>query len=434
MPSAYFASSNPLSVERNAVQEPEPDPITEHEDFYQNTHRLMSRLRAESPVHRTRLGGEGSGYGWLVTRYEDVKIASSAPEVGRDGDTIRRLQRVHSGPERTAADDLEDEFSWLYREVLYMDPPDHTRLRKVANKAFTPGAIGRLRPRIEQLADGLLDKITGPGAVDLMPAVAVPLPLIVICELLGVPEHDRPDFTWWANVINSGVDEDGALAGVYREVADYLGELVERKRATPGDDLMSHMVRAMEAGVLSREEVISMAVLMLIAGHDTTVSLIGNGVLELLRAPDQLALLRSDLALLPNAVEEMLRYACPVNISATRFTREPVELGGARVPAGELLYVSILSANRDASQFENPDVFDITRKISGHVGFGHGIHYCLGAPLARLETQIVLRGLLDRFPGLRLAVDPGTLEYRKSTLMHVPATLPVYTDRGDSES
>lgn len=404
---------------------PLPDPITEHEDFYQDTHRLMARLRATSPVHRIRMGGDDGGEGWLVTRYEDVKIASSAPEVGRDFDTIKRLCAQSAAAGATASDTV-GEFDWLYREVLYLDPPDHTRLRKVVNKAFTAGAIGRLRPRIEQITNGLLDKIAGPGPVDLMPAVAAPLPLVVICELLGVPEQDRPDFTWWAHVINGGVDDDGVLAGVLREVADYLGELTERKRLAPGDDLTSHMVQAADDGMLTREEVISMAILMLIAGHDTTVSLIGNGVLALLRAPDQLALLRSDPSLLPNAVEEMLRYAGPVNISSTRFTREPVELGGTRIPAGELLYVSMLSANRDASQFENPDVFDITRKISGHVGFGHGIHYCLGAPLARLETQILLRALLDRYPGLRLAVDPGTLEYRKSTLMHAPTTLPVY--------
>jgi cytochrome P450 len=406
----------------------EPEPITEDEDFYRATHRVTDRLRATSPVHPIRLGGADGSWGWLVTRYEDVKIASSAPEVGRDYATLREAMHAHSPAKGTSpASDPEDEFAWLYRNVLYSDPPDHTRLRKVVAKAFTPGAIGRLRPRVEQISDGLLDKITGPGSVDLMSAVAVPLPLIVICELLGVPEQDRPDFAWWAGVINGGIDRDqDVVARVYREVAEYLGLLADLKRAAPGDDLTSHMVRAAEDGLLTREELISMALLMLIAGHDTTVGLIGNSVLALLRAPDQLALLRSDPALLPNAVEETLRYDCPVNISSERFTREPVELGGTIIPAGEVLYVSMLSANRDASQFENADVFDITRKISGHVGFGHGIHYCLGAPLARLETEVVLRGLLDRFPDLRLAADPGTLEYRKSSLMHAPVTLPVH--------
>ena len=403
---------------------PDADPITENPDFYQHTHRLMARLRAQSPVHRVRMGPDGDG--WLVTRYADVKAASAAPEVGRDLAAIRTLQRERSGAPVAADDDPEHEFDWLYREVLYLDPPDHTRLRKVVHKAFTPGAIARLRPRIEQLTNGLLDQLTGPGPVDLMQGLAVPLPLTVICELLGVPEQDRPDFTLWSHVLNGGADDTAEVIGVQRAVADYFGELADRKRAAPGDDLLSRLVQAEADGSLSREELISMSVLMLIAGHDTTVSLIGNGLLELLRTPGQLALLRSGPALLPNAVDEMLRHACPVNISSTRFTREAVELGGVRVPAGELLYMSILSANRDATQFENPDVFDITREAGGHLGFGHGIHYCLGAPLARLETEIVLRALLGRCPGLRLAADPAAIAYRRSTLMHAPAELPVY--------
>jgi len=403
---------------------PDADPITENPDFYQHTHRLMARLRAQSPAHRVRFGPDDEG--WLVTRYADVKVASAAPEVGRDL-TTRQPEGERAGAQPAAGDDDRGhEFDWLYRHVLYLDPPDHTRLRKVAHKGFTPGAIARLRPRIEQLTNGLLDRLTGPGPVDLMQGLAVPLPLTVICELLGVPERDRPDFTLWSHALNGETDDTAEVIGVQRAVADYLGELADRKRAAPGDDLLSRLVQAEADGSLSREELISMSVLMLIAGHDTTASLIGNGLLELLSAPGQLALLRSDPALLPNAVEEMLRYAGAVNVSSARFTREPVELGGVRVPAGELLYVSILSANRDASQFENPDVFDITRETGGHLGFGHGIHYCLGAPLARVETEIVFRALLGRYPGLRLAADPAAIAYRKSTLMHAPAELPVY--------
>jgi cytochrome P450 len=404
---------------------PDADRITEDPDFYQHTHRLMARLRAQSPVHRVRFGPGDEG--WLVTRYADVKVASSAPEVGRDLLTMRQLEGERAGAQPAAGDDDPGhEFDWLYRHVLYLDPPDHTRLRKAAHKGFTPGAIARLRPRIEQLTNGLLDRLTGPGPVDLMQGLAVPLPLTVICELLGVPEQDRPDFTLWAHALNGEAADTAEVIGVQRAVAEYLGELADRKRAAPGDDLLSRLVEAESDGSLSREELISMSVLMLIAGHDTTASLIGNGLLELFRTPGQLALLRSDPALLPNAVEEMLRFAGPVNISSARFTREPVELDGVRVPAGELLYVSILSANRDASQFENPDVFDVTREAGGHLGFGHGIHYCLGAPLARVEAEIVFRALLGRYPGLRLAADPAAIAYRKSTLMHAPAELPVY--------
>ena len=384
----------------------------------------MARLRAESPVHRVRMGNEGEG--WLVTRYADVKAASSGPRIGRDLATMRKLEREHSGGAGSdEADQASEEFDWLYREVLYLDPPDHTRLRKLVTKAFTAGAIGRLRPRIEQITSGLIDRMTGPVA-DLMPALDMPLPLIVICELLGVPEPDRPDFSYWSHILNGGTEDQAEITEVHRAVATYFGELADSKRAAPGDDLISYMVQAAEDGDrLSREEVISMTLLMLVAGHDTTVSLIGNGVLELLKAPGQLALLRSDPSLLPGAVEEMLRFACPVNVSARRFTRAPVELGGVTIPAGEMLFVSILSANRDATQFENPDAFDITRNTGGHLGFGHGIHYCLGAPLARLETAIAVGQLLERFPGLRLAADPASLAYRHSSLMHAPAELPV---------
>jgi cytochrome P450 len=402
------------------------DPITEHEDFFQHTHRLMARLRAASPVRRVRLGAGGEG--WLVTRYGDARAASSAPKADRDYATLRRLAWAQAEPANPAADHPEDVLAWFRREVLYLDPPEHARLRTVVREAFTPAAIGRLRPRVEQATSDLLDKITGPGPVNLMPAVAEPLPLIVICELLGVPERERPDFTRWAHVINSGIDDEATTADAYREVGDYLEDLAWRRRLTPGDDLISILVAAEERGQLSCDEVASMALLTLVAGHDTTVSLIGNGLLELLKAPAQLALLRSDPALLPNAVEELLRFACPVNISSVRFTREPLELSGTVIPAGERLFVSILSANRDAGQFDNPDALDITRETSGHLAFGHGIHYCLGAPLARLEIQAVLRALLDRFPGLRLTADPGTLQYRRSTLLHAPATLPVYLD------
>lgn len=405
---------------------PEPDPITEHEDFFQHTHRLMASLRATSPVRRVRLGIEGEG--WLVTRYEDVKAASFAADTGRD---YARLHKLHDAqPELwdPVPDDPESVFAWLYREALYLDPPEHARLRTVARKAFTPAAIGRLRPQVEQVTCDLLDKIAAPGPVDLMPAVAVPLPLLALCELLGVPERERPDVTRWAHLITSAIDDESTVADAYQEAADYLGDLAGRKRAAPGDDLTSVMAQAEEDGQLTREEVVSMALLTLIAGYGTTVSLIGNGLLELLKAPAQVALLRSDPALLPKAVEELLRFACPVNISSVRFTREPLELGGTVIPAGERLFMSILSANRDAGQFEKPDVLDITREASGHLGFGHGIHSCLGAPLARLETQTLLRALLDRFPGLRLAANPGTVEYRRSTLLHAPATLPVYLD------
>lgn len=402
-------------------------------DWLQRPHDVLRPLREVGPTRRIRFpdGDEG----WLVTRYDDAMAVTADPRVSRDLDGLRAVARAKAaagGATGGATDDsgsrLPDDIAWIFRNVLYMDPPDHTRLRKLVNKAFTPRAIERLRPRIAYVADGLLDRMAGPGVTDLMSAFAVPLPVTAISELLGVPEADRPDFWAWSHVINGGGAPDADYFGTLRTAAGYLDALADRKKADPGTDLLSHMVTAAEDGDrLSRHELISMSLLLLLAGHDTTANLITNGTLAFLRSPGQLALLRVDPALLPNAVEEVLRYDCPVNISPARFTLEPVELpSGAIIPVGEKVYLTILSANRDRFQFENPDVFDITRNTSGHLGFLDGIHFCLGAPLARLEGQIAFGKLFNRFPKLRLAVPPESLTYRDSTLMHGPTSLPVH--------
>jgi cytochrome P450 len=363
------------------------EPVRIGERFLQRPHEVLSRLRKQPPV-RARFPGGGEG--WLITRLEDVKAVSSDPRVSRNLEKLRDLERAGTASPATGQDDTAEEdpdggYGWMFRDVLYMDPPDQTRLRKLVNKAFAPRVIDRMRPRIEQITDDLLARLTGPEPVDLMPSFAVPLPMTAISELLGIPEADRPDFWAWSHVIN-GASPDADRPATLRAAAGYLGALAERKRADPGLDLMSHMVTAAEDGDrLSREELISMALLMLLAGHDTTVNLIANGTLAFLRSPGQLALLQADPALLPNAVEEILRYDCPVNISTQRFTREPIDIGGIGISAGEVLFISMLSANRDPRQFSESDTFDITRETSGHLGFGHGIHYCLGAPLARLE-------------------------------------------------
>ena len=394
------------------------DPVLRSEQLIQHSHDVLSRLRDQPP---TRIRMAKGGEGWLITGYDDVKLVSTDPRISRDLDGLLRLGRAPG----TTADVDDNQYQWMFKCVLYRDPPDHARLRKLVNKAFTPRAIDRLRPRIEQVADDLLDRMAGQETADLLPSFAVPLPVIAISELLGIPDEDRPDFWAWSDVIN-GHDPDADRLGTLRAAAGYLGALAERKRAEPGMDLMSHMVTASEDGDrLSREELIAMALLMLLAGHDTTVNLIANGTLAFLRSPGQLALLRADPSLLPNAVEEILRYDCPVNISTARFTLEPIELGGVLIPAGQVLYPSMLAANRDPRQFADPDRFDITRDIRGHLGLGHGIHFCLGAPLARLEGSIALGKLFNRFPGLSLAAESDALIYRNSTLMHGPVSMPV---------
>jgi cytochrome P450 len=394
--------------------------------FLQQPQVVLAQLRERSDVPRVRFpdGQEG----WLVTRYEDVKTVFSDPRISRDEDGIEEIEQARAARYRGPSVGAEPQvdYGWMLRSIIYLDPPDHTRLRKLLSQAFTPRAIEPLRPRIEAIATGLLDRMTGAAPVDLVAEFAVPLPMTAISELLGVPDDDRPDFWAWSHELN-GASPDLDRAATFRAAADFLDALAESKRSKPGNDLMSHMVRASEDGdQLSRKEVIAMALLMLLAGHDTTANLIANGVLAFLANPGQLDLLRADPALLPNAVEEILRYDCPVNVSTVRYTLEPIELSGVRIPAGELLYISVLSANRDARQYDAPDTFDISRNTGGHLGLGHGIHYCLGAPLARMEGQIALSQLFERFPGLRLAAAPETLTYRASTLMHGPTTLPVF--------
>jgi cytochrome P450 len=314
--------------------------------------------------------------------------------------------------------------------MLNTDPPDHTRLRKLVNRAFTARTVSRLRPRIVEITDGLLEELARAGEADLLEAFAFPLPITVICELLGIPGADRDRFREWSNVLVSAAGPE-RIGRASAEMAEFLTDLVAAKRAAPTEDLLSGLVHVCYEGErLGMAELVSMAFLLLVAGHETTVNLIGNGMLALLRHPDQLAALRRDPSLLPNAVEEFLRYEGPVNLATLRFTTEPVALDGVEIPAGEFVLVSLLSANRDGTRFADPDTLDVRRPAGGHLAFGHGIHYCVGAPLARLEAEIAIGRLLERFGDIRLAADPATLSWRDSTLMRGLETLPVRFGRG----
>ena len=379
--------------------------------FFTDPHELYRTLRQEAPV--TPVSTSDGLRAWVVTRYEDARPALSDPRLSKD------TTRYHeNGP-----------IGFLDRHMLNSDPPDHTRLRKLVNRAFTVRAIARMRPRIEEIAQGLADrmaaKAAGDGVVDLLDEFAFPLPMTVICELLGVPEGERDDFRGWSNTLLSEAppnEHDAAAAAM----ADFLSRLVADKAAHPGEDMLSAIVKASEDGdTLSTGEAASMAFLLLVAGHETTVNLIGNGALALLRHPAQLAALRSDPALVPNAVEEFLRFDGPVNLATFRYTTEPVEIGGTTIPENQIVLVSLVSANRDPERYDDPARLDVTRDATGHVAFGHGIHHCLGAPLARLEGEIAFRTLLDRFPGLALAGEPVALSWRHSTLIHGLTHLPV---------
>ncbi|MES4904938.1 MULTISPECIES: cytochrome P450 [unclassified Streptomyces] len=389
------------------------------EETLQDPHTLYAQLREETPVQKVILPQGLKA--WLVTRYEDVRAALTDPRLHSDK---RDIDGVLSGhlDDQGARDSFVDDLS---RNLLNTDAPDHTRLRGLVNKAFTPRRVAALRPRVEQITDELLDRLPTGVETDLLAGFALPLPIIVICELLGVPPKDRGAFTEWSNALLSA--EDGAAtAEAGQAMVGFLSGLLAEKRAHPTDDLLSALVQARDdEDRLDESELISMALLLLVAGNESTVNLIGNSVLALLRHPEQLAAVRADPGLLPGAIEEFLRYDGPINQATFRCTSEPVRIGDTEIPANELVVVALTSANRDPRQFPDADRLDIRRSPQGHLAFGHGPHFCLGAPLARLEGQIALGRLLERFPGLRLARAPEELTYRFSTIIRGLTELPV---------
>jgi cytochrome P450 len=394
--------------------------ITLDQEFIQHPYDLYRKLRAEEPVREVvmPLGLRA----WLVTRYADARAALAEPDLRKDAATTLRLYEKHM----SALGDDQPTFAETTAEtMLNSDPPQHTRLRALVMKAFTARTIEQLRPRVEAITARLLDEMAEQRTVNLLETLAFPLPITVICEVLGIPEHDRDDFRDWFGTLLSMPDAD-AVTKASASLAEYLATLVASKRDAPGEDLLTKLIEARDGeDGLSETELISMAFLLMIAGHDSTMSLIGNGVLALLQHPDQLAALRADPSLVPAAVEEFLRYETPVTQATYRYTAAPVRIGDVVIPEGEFVVVALGSANRDGDRFDDPDSLDTGRNPVGHLAFGHGIHYCLGAPLARMEAQIAIGRLLERFPDLRLAVDSSALRWRDSTLIRGLEELPV---------
>jgi cytochrome P450 len=378
-------------------------------------HPLLGELREQGPVHSLELP-DGARI-WLVTRYEEARRALADARLSK-----RMARGVTSGA--TAA-------SPTSQHMLSSDPPDHTRLRRLVSAGFNARRIERLEPRITEIAEELLDAMAGRDEVDLIDAFAFPLPIQVICELLGVPADDQASFREWSNLIVEGSVSN--LPGRAEQLRTTLGSLVGYirallvdKRNAPADDLLSALLTVRDEGdQLTEDELVSMVFLMLIAGHETTVNLIGNGVYLLLTHPEQRDRLAADPGLLPGAIEEFLRYEGPVQTSTYRITTEAVEYSGVEIPAGEPILISLMSANRDESQFPAADQLDVARRDAAHLAFGHGIHFCLGAALARLEGRIAIGALLNRYPRLNLAVPPGELDWRSGILIRGLARLPV---------
>ena len=310
--------------------------------------------------------------------------------------------------------------------MLNSDPPDHHRLRTLVSKAFTARRVEQLRPRITAITASLLDGMSAERQVDLLAAFAFPLPVTVICELLGVPVADQDRFRAWSASIVSATVEPEVFTEHATAMLAYFRDLVAARRREPADDLLSALISARDEGDrLSEDELLSMAWLLLVAGHETTVNLIAGGMLALLLHPAELARLRAEPALLGRAVEELLRYTSPVNDATFRFAGEPLDLDGVAIGPGEVVLVSLSGANRDPARYPDPEGLDLGRDSGGHVAFGLGIHYCLGAPLARLEAEIAFRGLLERYGEMALAVRPDELRWRPSSLIHGLEALPI---------
>lgn len=381
---------------------------------YNDPYPTYAALRAKDPVHWSPLMDS-----WVVARYADVDA------ILRDHQRFSNDPRTRdTGRARRAGPNALTELS-----MLFLDPPDHTRLRALVSKAFTPHALQALIPRMRAIMAALLGQIDTPTAFDVMEAIAYPLPVIVIAELLGVPPADRAQFKVWSNQRARSLEptitpreRDAAIqAGTALDA--YFHRIIQERRKEPRNDLISALVAAEEAGdKLSERELLIMLRLLLVAGNETTTNLIGNGMLALLRYPDQMQALRDNPRLIPNAVEELLRYDSPVQVDG-RTAREDVEIHGRHIRKGQGVTTLIGSANHDADVFAHPERLDISRKDINNIAFGRGIHHCLGAPLARLEGRIAFEMLLERFPDLHLLTDHPV--YRDNVVLRGLSTLPV---------
>ncbi|WP_328506640.1 cytochrome P450 family protein [Streptomyces sp. NBC_00391] len=375
-------------------------------DFATDPYPVYAALRAKGPVHRVHLPQTGDC--WLV--------------VGRDAARAALTDARLSNDIRHSAWDTDGGHA-IGVNMLQCDPPQHTRLRRSVAAHFTPARTAALRPRIEEMATDLLAELPAEGTADLVSRYALPLPVAVICEILGIPDTDRDVFHDWSTELVMPTSPEAA-AGAAAALTDYLTDLIARKRAMPDDTLLSELA-ATDTESLSPEELLGMAFLILVAGHETTVNLISATVHSLLTLPDQLASLRADFTLTGAAIEESLRYNSPVHGTVLRFAAEPLVLADTPVSPGDAVQVSLAAASRDPAHFPSPDRFDLTRRPTSHLAFGHGLHHCLGAPLARTEATIALRLLLQHHPHLTLATTPSALTWRTSTLLRGLPELPV---------
>jgi cytochrome P450 len=387
--------------------------------FTEDPYPVLGRLREEEPVRRVVYHGLPA---WLVTRYADVEAAYRDPRLSAD--------RVANASEeaRSVLWVNASDLIGLGESMIFQDPPAHTRLRRLVSKAFTPRRVESMRPRVDEITGELLDAIIPLGRADILGDFSLPLTGRVIMELVGVPPDDLAEFQRMSNLYLSTDPADReAVPGALIWMRDHIHALVAAKQAAPAADMLSDLIAVRDEGDrLTASELSAMMLILLMAGHETTANLIGNGLLTLLRHPDQMEILRADPALVPITVEEMLRYDGAVVAALPRYATEDLSIGGVDIRAGDTVMICLAAANRDPRRFSAPDSFDVRRSDAGHVAFGHGIHYCLGAPLARMEATIAFTRLLERLDDIKLAVPGSELTWRITPnvrgLTHLPVT------------
>jgi cytochrome P450 len=387
-------------------------------DFGRNPFPFLETLSQEGPVARVTLP-DGTD-AWFVTRYDEV-IACLSDHERFSSEVTRAVRDSQTGNSQALI--RKDET--LRYTMINRDPPDHTRMRKLVVRAFGASRVDGLRPTIQGIADDLLDQLAGQDQVDLVSQYAFPLPVRVICGLLGVPQEDSAFFGKSITRLLAARGPEDALQGI-SELKSYIGEKLQEKRAKPADDVLTGMVQAAdESGLLNEAELPAMALQLLTAGHETTIYMISAGTLRLLQHPDQLAMLRNDPSLMPAAVDELLRYDGPAMPGVFRYAKQDVQIGAATIPAGALVIASLPTANRDPRQYSTPSELDLSRQEAEHLAFGHGIHYCLGARLARLEVGIAIGSLIRRFPELSLAISPDEVRWKPLNFLRSLVELPV---------
>jgi len=398
-----------------------PDVVNSPFDPWDESHRkdpkrLYAAMREGAPVYRG-IGPETRRSFWFLTRYQDVVDSLRNPLLGRE------WQRLPPDVRDQHDFDEPESLELVNRHLLNLDPPNHSRLRRLVSHAFTSKRIQDLGPRIRSLTSDLLDDLE--DGDDLVEKVALPVPVTVIAELLGVPIDDQGHFRGLVDrMLRPVSDQDSVDAGF--EFLGYVNGAIESRRKSPGEDLLSALIHLEDEGdTLDHSELLSMIQLLLIAGHETTVNLIGNGMVELMRHPGERDRLVADPGLLPSAIEEMLRFNGPVETSFPRFAYEDLKIAGVEIPQGDVVIPVLMAANNDPGRFSDPETFDITRDPNRHVAFGFGIHYCLGAPLARLEAAIVVGSLLERWPLIDFASDPEDLEWTSGFFLRGVRHLPV---------